>query len=112
MNTKSKKVYSEYCLDAVRLLGQLIQAARKGRKITVTELAERAGISRGTLYKIEQGSLTCELGTVFEVAALVGVKLFDMNGKTLSSEVEEMQQKLTLLPDRVRKKQGHVDDDF
>jgi len=112
VNIRSKKVYSAYCQDAVKLLGQLIQAARKDRKITLTELAERAGISRGTLHKIEHGSLTCELGTVFEVAALVGVKLFDMNDTTLSSEVEQMQRRLTLLPDRVRKKQGHVDDDF
>jgi len=94
------------------LLGQLIQVARKDKKITVIELAERAGISRGTLYKIEQGSLTCEVGTVFEVAALVGIKLFNMSEKTLSSEVENMRQRLILLPDRIRKKQEPFDDDF
>ncbi|MDF1827338.1 MAG: helix-turn-helix transcriptional regulator [Legionellaceae bacterium] len=112
MNKKVRKVYSAYCQDAAMLLGQLIQAGRKDKKITVTELAERAGISRGTLYKIEQGGLTCELGSVFEVAALVGVKLFNMTEKTLSSEVEHMREKLALLPERIRKKQEHFDDNF
>ena|SRR3990167_6240866 len=112
MNKKSKRVYSDYCRDAVKLLGQLIQVARKDKKITLTELAERAGISRGTLHKIEQGGLTCELGSAFEVAALVGIKLFDMNDSMLSSEIHHMQQRLAVLPERVRKKQGHFDDDF
>lgn len=112
MNIKSKRVYSEYCQDAVKLLGHLIHVARKERKMTASELAERAGISRGTLHKIEQGSPTCELGITFEVAALVGVKLFGMGRDMLSSEAEHMEKRLTLLPHRVRKKQGFVDDDF
>lgn len=35
MNIKSKRVYSRYCLDAVKLLGQLIQAARKNKVMSM-----------------------------------------------------------------------------
>jgi transcriptional regulator with XRE-family HTH domain len=59
------------------LLGALIREARNERKLTAQELADRAGISRGLLQRIEKGNLKCEIGAVFEVATIVGVKLFD-----------------------------------
>ena len=94
------------------LLGQLIQSARKEKKMTTTDLADRAGISRGTLNKIEHGSLTCELGIVFEVAAIVGVSLFEMNTTGMSLEIQRMQSKLNLLPKRVHKAREDFDDNF
>ncbi len=40
---------------ALRRLGQDISAARRRRRIAMTVLAERAGINRKTLAKIERG---------------------------------------------------------
>ena len=40
---------------ALRKLGQDINAARRRRHIAAASMAERAGISRATLHKIEQG---------------------------------------------------------
>jgi transcriptional regulator with XRE-family HTH domain len=109
MNTR---VYSQYTQDAVQLLGSLVTMARKEKKMTMAELAERAGISRGTLYKIEQGGLTSELGLVFEVAMIAGVKLFDMNPAEISSELARTQDRLVLLPSRVRHANEAFDDNF
>src|SRR3990167_1841867 len=107
-----KRLYSHYCQDAAQLFSQLIQSARKEKKMSTAELAQRAGISRRTLHKIEHASLTCELGLVFEVAMIVGVTLFELNPEQLSREVEQMRYKLTLLPARVRSKERTFDDNF
>jgi ribosome-binding protein aMBF1 (putative translation factor) len=64
------------------LLGALIREARNERKLTAQELADRAGISRGLLQRIEKGNLKCEIGAVFEAATIVGIKLFEADGST------------------------------
>ena len=66
--------YSRYSHDAGALLGRLIGAARTERSLSAQEVAERSGICRGLLQRIEKGKLTCAIGAVFEVAAIVGVR--------------------------------------
>lgn len=112
MSKKIKRTYSLGSQHAARLLGQLIQGARKEKKMTLSELAERAGISRGTLTKVLRGHLACELGIVFEVASIVGVKLFDMDEHEMASEVLRQEKQLTLLPSRIRNNKDELDDDF
>lgn len=106
------RTYSRYSRDAVALLGGLIRVARKEKKLTALELAERAGISRGLLQRIEKGDLKCEIGVAFEVAAIVGIKLFDADAVELPQLVGRTEQKLALLPKSIRKKQEVVDDNF
>jgi transcriptional regulator with XRE-family HTH domain len=106
------RTYSNYCRDAVALLGALIREARNERKLTAKELADRAGISRGMLQRIEKGNLKCEIGAVFEVATIVGVKLFDVDERNLPTHLRQTKEKLTLLPKSVRKKSKAVRDDF
>ena len=77
------RTYSRYSRDAAALLGALIRQARNERKLTAQELADRAGISRGLLQRIEKGNLKCEIGAVFETAAIIGVKLFDADDSML-----------------------------
>lgn len=107
-----KRTYSRYTSGASLLLGRLIRAARKERKLTAQELAERAGISRGLLQRIEKGDLKCEIGAVFEVAAIVGVRLFDADQTTLTKHLRQTEDKLALLPKSIRKKAIAVRDDF
>ena len=106
------RTYSRYSREATALLGALIREARNERKLTVQELADRAGISRGMLQRIENGNLKCEIGAVFEVAAIVGVKLFDADDGALTKYLNQTKEKLTLLPKSVRKKSKAVRDDF
>lgn len=105
------RTYSHYAIDASKLLGQMIQLGRKNRRWTEQELAERAGISRGTLKKIEKGDLKCEIGLFFEVAALTGVTLFEEEPSRLASNIELVSAKLALLPQSIRVKRT-VKDDF
>lgn len=106
------RTYSNYALEAVSLLGKQIKLARKQRKWTEHELADRAGIARATLQKIEKGDPGCATGLVFEVAALVGVKLFDADDKTLAERHGRMDDRLALLPKSVHKSKKAVVDDF
>ena len=109
---KHVHTYSAYTKDAAQLMGNLIEIGRKERRWTESNLAERAGISRSTLRSIEQGNLGCSIGLVFEVAALVGVRLFDLDPMQLSKHFRRTQLELTLLPTRIRKDPNLGKDDF
>jgi len=112
MKKSITRSYSRYTRDAIDLLGSLIRAARKERKLTVQETADRAGISRGLLQRIEKGDLKCEIGAVFEVATIVGVPLFDADQASVTLYLDQTRSKLALLPKSVRKKSREVYDDF
>ena len=106
------RTYSRYTREAVVLLGKQVRLGRKQHKWTEHELAERAGIARATLQKIEKGDVSVAIGLVFEVAALVGVRLFDQEASTLVSHIARTDDKLAVLPRSVRKPEKAVDDDF
>lgn len=108
----SNRTYSRYTQEAISLLGALVRAGRIAKKLTTLELAERAGISRDMLYRIEKGDPRCELGATFEVAAIVGVSLFESELSRLSERNRMMDEKLSLLPKSVRKRKIEVKDDF
>ena len=112
MPRSTTRAYSSYCRDAVALLGGMVRTARKERKMTAREVADRAGISRGLLHRIESGNPKCEIGVVFEVATIVGVRLFDADENTLARHLNQAREKLTLLPKSIRKKRRVVRDDF
>jgi transcriptional regulator with XRE-family HTH domain len=103
---------SRYSRDAVLLLGQLIRRNRIERKLTAGELAERSGLSRGLVGRIEQGDPGCSIGAVFEAAAIAGVKLFDADDRRLAADLAGNAASLTLLPKAVRASTRAVKDDF
>lgn len=87
---------------ALHKLGSDISAARRRRRITTQLLAERAGISRSTLVKIEKGEATTSLGSYAAVLFSLGMieRLYeladgrhDLTGRELADET---------LPQRVR----------
>jgi DNA-binding XRE family transcriptional regulator len=94
------------------MLGKLIRIGRAERGLTAQELADRAGISRTTLSSIEKGTPGPEIGIVFEVAFLVGVRLFEYEQRTFQMHNARLDEKLTLLPKSVRHTLKEVDDDF
>jgi transcriptional regulator with XRE-family HTH domain len=104
--------YSPQTIDAVRVLGLEIARARRARRWTEAGLAERAGISAVTLRNIERGAPTVGIGTVFEVATLLGIDLFGADREGLHAMVERGRDRLALLPSRVREPAGEVRDDF
>ena len=112
MSKPSTRPYSRYGRQAVELLGHAIRSARLERKMTIAEVAERAGVSRGLLHRIEGGDMGCSIGATFEVAAIVGVRLFDAGPDTLTQHLGLAREKLTLLPKSVRQSPKAVKDDF
>ncbi|MEI9806078.1 MAG: helix-turn-helix transcriptional regulator [Pseudolabrys sp.] len=93
-------------------MGQLIRQARIEKKITTGELAERAGISRGLVQRIEKGDPGCTIGAMFEAAAIVGVWLFDPDKAALSGAIDANRKTLVLLPKAVRAPKIEAKDDF
>lgn len=104
--------FSPWTMDALQVLGLEIARGRRARRMTQGELAERAGISKNTLRSVEQGAPTVAAGIYFELAALVGLNLFEGDGD-LRDAVARSRDKLTLLPSRVRPRPTEeINDDF
>jgi len=112
MKKSTKRIYSAYSCDAMHLLGATIRAERKIKKMSETELAERAGISRSLVQRVEKGDMTCGVGIVFEIAHIVGIQLFEADSSRLASQIKQVEDKLTLLPKTIRKKAKVINDDF
>ncbi len=54
-------------------LGERIRLARRRRKLSTLVVAQRAGISRTTVYKVEAGEPGVTLGTYLRVLATLGL---------------------------------------
>lgn len=54
-------------------LGENIKLARKRRRLTATQVAERAGIARNTLYLLEKGTPSVSMGALFNVLRVLGL---------------------------------------
>jgi transcriptional regulator with XRE-family HTH domain len=78
----------------------------------VRELAERAGISTNTLRKVEQGDPSVALGTALDVASLLGVPLYHEEPSRLAAEAAHGRERMMLLPQRVRQREGDLDNEF
>jgi transcriptional regulator with XRE-family HTH domain len=102
--------YAATTLAAVILLGERVRLARKERRWTVVDLAERVGVSPVTIRKVEHGDPTVALGTAFEAAVLTGVTLFDDDPTRRALEADRVRAQLAVLPANIRR--APVDDDF
>ncbi len=113
MTKISDRPASRYAQQAVLLLGDSIRVARIERNLTMAETAERAGISRALLRRIERGDPGAAVGSVLEAASVVGVPLFETDRNRLATHLAHTSEKLTLLPKLVRPRRGEaVKDEF
>jgi transcriptional regulator with XRE-family HTH domain len=55
-------------------MGENIHLARRRRKISVQQVADRAGLSRATLWQIEKGSASVAIGNYFMVLFVLGLE--------------------------------------
>lgn len=55
-------------------LGERLRLARKRRKLSNTVVAQRAGVSRTTVYKVEAGDPGATLGAYIRVLAVLGLE--------------------------------------
>lgn len=112
MPASKKRSYARYTIAAVELLGTLVQLERKSSRMTARDMADRLGIDRSTLQRLEQGDPKVELGLAFEACAMLGIKLFEEDARGLTLRRDEAGRRLALLPSRVRSKPPSVSDDF
>lgn len=101
--SRTRRTFSPYTLDAAGVLGTQVAQARREKRWTLEELAERAGVTPFTVRKVERGDPTVAVGTAFEVARLVGVPLFGTDDRTtMEGLLRQGRERLALLPVRVR----------
>lgn len=69
-----KQVVLPKFTNVLEQMGENIKLARKRRKLTTVQVAERAGIVRSTLYLIEKGNPSVALGAYFNVLLVLGLQ--------------------------------------
>lgn len=77
-------------------LGENIKLARKRRKLTTVQVAERADIDRTTLYQIEKGNPKVSMGAYFNVFRVLGLQ-DDFSKLAFDDELGRKLQDLELL---------------
>ena len=55
-------------------LGERIRIARLRRRLSATEMAERMGVSRATLYSLERGDMSVGLGVLVRALGVLGLE--------------------------------------
>jgi transcriptional regulator with XRE-family HTH domain len=108
---KRSHSFSPLAVEAGRLLGARVRLARRERRWTLQELADRVGVTHVTMRKVENGDLTVGLGVAFEAAAVTGVPLFHQDPSRRRLDADRVDDRLAVLPQLVRKP-VEVDDDF
>ena len=78
-------------------LGERLRLARLRRKLTTTAVAQRAGISRTSLYNAESGDPGATLGTYLRIMAVLGLES-DFNAFAADDKVGRKLQDLGLEP--------------
>lgn len=109
---KRTRVHLPQTLDAARVLGLQVAVARRSRRMTARDLAERAHIDEKTLGKVEHGDPTVAIGIAFEVATLVGVSLFAPDPAELPAILRRQEDRLALLPARIVERHDQSSNEF
>lgn len=78
-------------------LGERVRLARLRRRLASAVVAQRAGISRSSLYKVEAGDAGATLGTYLRVLAVLGLEA-DFNAVAADDKVGRKLQDLALKP--------------
>lgn len=73
MSSTKKQVLLPKFKVILEQMGENIKLARKRRKLTTIQIAERAGIDRSTLYHIEKGNPSVSIGAYFNVLRALGL---------------------------------------
>ena len=73
MATKKQILFPQH-KKILEIFGENVKLARKRRNLTAIQVAERADISRNTLYLIEKGNPGVSIGAVFNVLRVLGLQ--------------------------------------
>lgn len=73
MNSRKALLLPKY-LKIFEGIGENIKLARKRRKLTAEQVAERAGIHRATLHRVEKGDPSVAIGIYFNVLKVLNLE--------------------------------------
>jgi transcriptional regulator with XRE-family HTH domain len=73
MSTRKQIIFPKY-QKVMEQLGENIRLARKRRRLTTIQVAERAGIDRTTLYHIEKGNSSVSMAAYFNTLRVLGLQ--------------------------------------
>lgn len=73
MNKRQQVILPKFT-QLLEEMGENIKLARKRRKLTAIQVAERAGIARSTLYLVEKGDASVSMGAYFNVLRVLGLQ--------------------------------------
>lgn len=73
MKSKKSVIFPTH-MQALQQMGEHIKLARKRRKLTSTQVAERAAIHRSTLVEIEKGNPSVSMGAYFNTLRALGLQ--------------------------------------
>ncbi len=73
MNRKKQVVFPKH-RKILEQVGENIKLARKRRKLTTTQVAERAGMDRTTLYNIEKGNGSVSMAAWLNTLRVLGLQ--------------------------------------
>ena len=85
-------------------LGERLRLARLRRKLSTAVVAQRAGMSRTSVYKVEAGDAGATLGTYLRVLAVLGLQA-DFNALAADDKVGRKLQDLALAPSPAARRQ-------
>jgi transcriptional regulator with XRE-family HTH domain len=73
MRTKKPIVFPAH-MKLLQQMGENLKLARKRRKLTTAQVAERAAINRSTLVEIEKGNPSVSMGAYFNTLRVLGLQ--------------------------------------
>jgi transcriptional regulator with XRE-family HTH domain len=101
--------YSAHTRDVCAALGSEIACARRERRWSQAELAERVGVALGTIRAVEKGAPSVTLGVAIEAATVLRIDLLG-GPAAAAARAADNRRTLALLPQRIRAQA--VKDDF
>lgn len=109
MKSYSTNALPRSARHALIKLGEDITIARKKRRISTISMAERAFISRGTLYKAERGDPTVSMGVYATVLAILGLveglgQVADRRDDILGLDIDEERLPRNIVSSRRKRK--------
>ena len=105
MKSQAPETLPRAARQALVKLGADIAVARKKRRISTVSMAERAFISRATLYKVEKGDPTVSVGIYATVLAILGLagglaEVADRINDSLGLDLDEDRLPKKIMPAR------------
>ena len=71
------------------LIGRIIKARRTQSALRLEDAAALCGVVKHTLMKIEHGRATCQLGSVLQICAGLGINIYVMPWDNIDEDKNE-----------------------